>query len=262
MTTDKLPGAALITGASRGIGRAIAERMAARGLRLAIHCRTNRKAAQDFVRSLPGTGHALITADLTEPEAAAQLWRSAAEKIGPLDVLVNNAAIYLSHPPLITEDEAWQAVWRQTHAVNLIAPAVLSRLAARSMAARTIVPDAKFGRGRIVSISSRAAFRGEPDAPAYGASKAGLNSFSQSLAKALAPRQIYVFSVAPGWVDTEMAAASLRSERAPEILAQHPLGRVALPDEVANAVVYCALDAPPTMTGCIIDVNGASYLRN
>jgi NAD(P)-dependent dehydrogenase (short-subunit alcohol dehydrogenase family) len=128
------------------------------------------------------------------------------------------------------------------------------------MAARTPV-TAAFGRGRIVNISSRGAFRGEPDAPAYGASKAGLNALSQSLAKALAPNAILVYCIAPGWVETEMAAGHLNGPDGRAILEQHPLGRVSRPEEVAQASVYCALDAPAAMTGCIIDVNGASYLR-
>jgi NAD(P)-dependent dehydrogenase (short-subunit alcohol dehydrogenase family) len=124
-----------------------------------------------------------------------------------------------------------------------------------------VARDRHFGRGRIVNISSRGAFRGEPDAPAYGASKAGLNALSQSLAKAVALQEIYVYCIAPGWVETEMARAHLSGPDGVAILAQHPLGRVNGSDEIANASVYCALDAPGAMTGSIIDVNGASYLR-
>jgi NAD(P)-dependent dehydrogenase (short-subunit alcohol dehydrogenase family) len=120
---------------------------------------------------------------------------------------------------------------------------------------------ASMGGGRIVNISSRGAFRGEPEAPAYGASKAGLNALSQSMAKALAPKGVFVFCIAPGWVDTEMAADFLSGPRGAEILAQHPLGRVATASEVARVAVFCALDAPGAMTGSILDVNGASYLR-
>jgi NAD(P)-dependent dehydrogenase (short-subunit alcohol dehydrogenase family) len=128
------------------------------------------------------------------------------------------------------------------------------------MATRPGSSDA-FGRGRIVNISSRGAFRGEPDAPAYGASKAGLNALSQSLAKAVAPQGIYVYCIAPGWVETDMATGHLAGPSGAAILEQHPLARVAKPEEVAAAAVFCALDAPAAMTGCIIDVNGASYLR-
>jgi NAD(P)-dependent dehydrogenase (short-subunit alcohol dehydrogenase family) len=113
-------------------------------------------------------------------------------------------------------------------------------------------------RGRIVNVSSRSAFRGEPDAPAYAASKAGLNALSQSLAKALAPNGVYVYVVAPGWVSTQRVAREVQ-DRA--VLADQPLGRVATPEEVAQIVTFCALDAPASMTGAILDVNGASYLR-
>ena len=129
------------------------------------------------------------------------------------------------------------------------------------MAAADGACDARHGKGRIVNISSRGAFRGEPNAPAYGASKAGLNSLSQSLAQKLAPEQVYVFCLAPGWVETDMASEFIHGPRATEILAQHPLGRVATTAEIARTAVFCALDAPATMTGCIIDINGASYLR-
>jgi hypothetical protein len=117
---------------------------------------------------------------------------------------------------------------------------------------------AEQGCGRIVNISSRSAFRGEPEAPAYAASKAGLNALSQSLAKALASQGVYVFVVAPGWVSTQRVADSVQDKA---VLAEQPLGRVATPEEVAQVVTYCTLDAPASMTGAILDVNGASYLR-
>jgi len=252
---------ALVTGASRGIGGVIAMQLAGRGVRVALHYRDNRKAAEATLAGLAGTGHAIFAADLADPAATTGLWQRVAERLGAVDVLVNNAGLYFEHSPLTTDLESWHAAWRLTLATNLVGPANLSLLAAQSMAARLDPVNAAFGRGRIVNISSRGAFRGEPDAPAYGASKAGLNALSQSLAKALAPRAIHVYCVAPGWVETEMATAHLAGPEGPAILAQHPLGRVNRSDEVAQAAVYCALDAPAAMTGCVIDVNGASYLR-
>jgi 3-oxoacyl-[acyl-carrier protein] reductase len=251
---------ALVTGASRGIGSVIALQLAQRGVRVALHYRNNRKAAERTLQSLPGEGHAIFAADLSDPDSASRLWRSVIER-GAVDVLVNNAGVYLDHSPLRTSYEVWQSAWQHTLATNLIAPANLSLLAAQSMAARAEPVSDAFGRGRIVNVSSRGAFRGEPDSPAYGASKAGLNGLSQSLARALAPRAIYLYCVAPGWVETEMAAGHLAGPDGPAILAQHPMGRVIGADEVAQAVVYCALDAPAAMTGGVIDVNGASYLR-
>jgi 3-oxoacyl-[acyl-carrier protein] reductase len=252
---------ALVTGASRGIGRVIAMQLAQRGARVAVHYRNNRAAAEACLEGLAGGGHAIFDADLSDPKAALLLWQRVVKQLGAVDVLVNNAGLYVEHSPLRVDYENWTSTWQRTLSTNLFAPANLSLLAAQGMAARADPRDEAFGRGRIVNISSRGAFRGEPDAPAYGASKAGLNALSQSLAKALAPRAIYVYCVAPGWVETEMATSHLEGPDGAAILAQHPLGRVNRPDEVAHAAVYCALDAPAAMTGCVIDVNGASYLR-
>lgn len=244
---------ALVTGASRGIGRVIARQLAQRGVRVAVHYRNNRQAADETLAGLSGGGHCSFDADLSQTSESRLLWQRVVERMGAIDILINNAGLYIFHPPLKTELAAWQSAWQQTLATNLLGPADLSLLAAQSMAKR--------GSGRIVNISSRGAFRGEPDAPAYAASKAGLNALSQSLAKALAPAGVYVYCIAPGWVETEMATSHLEGPDGPAILAQHPLGRVNRSDEVANAAVYCALDAPAAMTGSVIDVNGASYLR-
>jgi NAD(P)-dependent dehydrogenase (short-subunit alcohol dehydrogenase family) len=263
VTTPSRPSSplvALVTGASRGIGKAIAARLAERGVRIAVHYRNNRPAAEATLAALAGSGHAVFAADLADAAATARLWREALGHFGAIDVLVNNAGLFVEHPPLRTDYESWRSTWALTLSANLVGPANLSFLAAQGMAAREPV-NAAFGRGRIVNISSRGAFRGEPDAPAYGASKAGLNALSQSLAKALAPDAVLVYCIAPGWVETEMATGHLNGPEARAILEQHPLGRVSQPEEIAQAAVYCALDAPAAMTGCIIDVNGASYLR-
>ena len=252
---------ALVTGASRGIGRAIARTLAARGVRVALHYHTNEAAAQEARARLAGDGHVLCSADLGDAAATARLWRDVVRAFGRVDILVNNAGIFTDHPPLTTDFAEWEAAWRRIIGANLLGPANLSLLAAQAMAAQPQSQDHAWGRGRIVNISSRGAFRGEPDTPAYGASKAGLNSLSQSLAKALAGRGVYVYCLAPGFVATDMAAELLEGPAGPGILAQHPLGRVSMPDEVAAAAAFCALDAPAAMTGSIIDVNGASYLR-
>ncbi len=154
--------------------------------------------------------------------------------LGRVDVLVNNAGIFADHPPLTTDFTAWEAAWRRIIGANLLGPANLSLLAAQAMAAQPESQGPAWGRGRIVNISSRGAFRGEPDTPAYGASKAGLNSLSQSLAKALAARAVYVYCLAPGFVETDMAAGHLAGPGGADILAQHPLGRITMPDEVAR----------------------------
>jgi NAD(P)-dependent dehydrogenase (short-subunit alcohol dehydrogenase family) len=253
MPKSKKSQAALVTGGSRGIGREIALQLAARGSRVGISYNVNMPAAEEVLDLLPGRGHAVFQADMGDPGAVDRLWSEATGHFGAVDIVVNNAGVYREHPPLSTGQAAWRKAWEWTLAANLLGPADLSHLAARAMAAS--------GGGRIVNISSRGAFRGEPEAPAYGASKAGLNALSQSLAKALAPHGVYVFCIAPGWVGTEMAEKFLSGPKGREILAQHPLGRVSSAAEVARAAVFCALDAPAAMTGSVIDVNGASYLR-
>jgi NAD(P)-dependent dehydrogenase (short-subunit alcohol dehydrogenase family) len=240
---------ALVTGASGGIGAAISRLLARRGVTVALHYQSNRAAAEATRASLEGSGHGIFEADLSDAAAVARLWREVSAS-RPLEVLINNAGVFPTHPPLTTGYEDWTQAWQQTLGINLLGPAHLSYCAARAMAGR--------GHGRIVSVSSRGAFRGEPAAPAYAASKAGLNAFSQSLAKALAPNGVSVFVVAPGWVATPRVAQSVQD---PTVLADQPLGRVASAEEVAQVVTYCALDAPVSMTGAILDVNGASYLR-
>lgn len=240
----------LVTGASGGIGGAICTALARRGATLVLHYQSGRAAAEETRRALAGDGHALVAADLTDPAGIERLWGEASAR-DPIDAVVNNAGIFPDHPPLTTDYAGWTAAWQRTLAINLSGPAYLSYFAARAMAER--------GAGRIVSVSSRGAFRGEPAAPAYAASKAGLNAFSQSMAKALAPKGVYVFVIAPGWVATARVATAIQSEA---VIADQPLGRVATPEEVAQAVTFCVLDAPASMTGAILDVNGASYLRS
>jgi NAD(P)-dependent dehydrogenase (short-subunit alcohol dehydrogenase family) len=179
---------------------------------------------------------------------------AAANALGGLDVLVNNAGIYAGHPVLGTSYEEWQAAWQATLGVNLVGAANVTWCAVRHMAAS--------GRGgRIVNVGSRGAYRGEPTHPAYGASKAGLHAFGQSLAVALAPHGITVASVAPGYVQTDMAAAQLATPVGDAIRAQSPFNRVATPEEIAAAVVYLASPGATWSSGAVLDLNGASYLR-
>lgn len=243
----------LISGGSRGIGREIARQFAEAGARVAINYHTNAAAAAETLRSLPGGGHLSVQADVAQPAAVERLVQTVVGAYGRLDILINNAAIFEEHPPAAVDFAAWQAAWQHTIALNLLGAANLAFLAARQMMAQ--------GGGRIVNVSSRGAFRGEPDAPAYGASKAGLNALGQSLAQALAPHNIFVHTVAPGFVETDMAAEHLSGPRGDAIRRQSPLGRVARPEEVAHTVLFCAAPGSEFLTGCIIDINGASYLR-
>ncbi|MDP7192303.1 MAG: SDR family oxidoreductase, partial [Arenicellales bacterium] len=174
--------------------------------------------------------------------------------LGGLDILVNNAGIFEAHPVDEVSFEEWQTAWQRTLAVNLTGPANLCWCAVEHMR--------NHGGGRIVNVSSRGAFRGEPRNPAYGASKAGLNALTQSLAQHLAPLNIFVGAVAPGFVETDMAAATLAGAEGDGVRNQSPLGRVAKPAEVAHAVLFLASAGAEFSTGTIIDVNGASYLRS
>jgi len=179
---------------------------------------------------------------------------SIVKQFGSLDIVVNNAGVYIKHPVSTMNFDAWQTAFQKTMEVNLTGPANLCYHAARQMI--------KQGGGKIINISSRGAFRGEPEYVAYGASKAGLNSLSQSLAKELAPFNIYVGVIAPGFVETDMAKEFLEGPLGEEIRNQSPLKRAAKPEEIAHAVLMFAAEGAEYMTGSIIDVNGASYLRS
>jgi 3-oxoacyl-[acyl-carrier protein] reductase len=245
--------AILVTGASRGIGRATALAFAAQGDRVAIHHRGSPELAAAVLAELPGDGHAVVQADLTDPEQARRMVDEAAVRLGGLDVLVNNAGVFIAHPVTEVSYEQWQAAWQQTLAVNLTGPANVTWYAVQQM-----IPH---GGGRIVNVSSRGAFRGEPRQPGYGASKGGLNAFGQSLALALGPYGIAVATVAPGFVDTEMAAERVSGPDGDRVRAQSPFNRIARPEEVAAAIVYLASPGAEWASGTIVDLNGASYLR-
>jgi NAD(P)-dependent dehydrogenase (short-subunit alcohol dehydrogenase family) len=246
--------AVLVTGGSRGIGSAIARAFAERGDRVAVHCRDAVAAAEAVRDSLPGAGHVTVKADLADAAAVKAMVDAAASGLGGLDVLVNNAGIYVDHPVLGTSYEEWQAAWRATLGVNLAGAANVTWCAVRHMAAG--------GRGgRIVNVGSRGAYRGEPTHPAYGASKAGLHALGQSLAVALAPHGITVASVAPGYVQTDMTAEELATPVGDAIRGQSPFNRVATPEEIAAAVVYLSSPEAAWSSGAVLDLNGASYLR-
>jgi NAD(P)-dependent dehydrogenase (short-subunit alcohol dehydrogenase family) len=244
---------AFVTGSSRGIGRSVAQQLAEAGARVAVHYLQDRQAAERTLTGLEGDGHMLVQGDVSDPGAVQQMVEAVFQNAGRIDILVNNAGIYEDHPIAEVSYEKWQGAWQRTLATNLQGPANLSYCAARKMI--------ETGGGRIVNVSSRGAFRGEPNGPAYGASKAGMNAMSQSLAKALAPHDIFVCVVAPGFVETDMSTSTLEGPEGDSIRNQSPLGRVATPEEVARTVVFLASEGTEFLTGCIVDVNGASYLR-
>lgn len=254
MSGSAPPRLVLVTGASGGIGAAVAYAFAEQGDRVALHCSSSPDRAVRVRDELPGDGHVVVRADLTDPEAVRSCVEEAVDRLGGLDVLVNNAGVFLAHPPLTTSYDAWRAAWTQTLSTNLVGAANLTFCAVPHLVAR--------GGGAVVNVSSRGAFRGEPENPAYGASKAGLNAFGQSMAVALAPVNVSVATVAPGFVETEMAREVLDGPGGDAVRAQSPFGRVARSEEVAAAVVWLASPQARFASGTIVDVNGASYLRS
>jgi NAD(P)-dependent dehydrogenase (short-subunit alcohol dehydrogenase family) len=225
----------LITGSSRGIGAAIVGALEARGLHV--------------------IGHGSRDADFSEPSAPQALWEGALEQAGgTIDVLVNNAGLFFANP-IDASDIAWLDAWEDTLRINLTAAAQLTRFAVRHWRGT--------GRGgRIVHVASRAAYRGDsPDHWHYAAAKGGMIALHKTIARAYAGDGILSFAIAPGFTDTAMAGDYLASRGGAALLADIPLGRVATPEEIATIATFCALDAPPSMTGATIDANGASYVR-
>ena len=244
----------LITGASRGIGREIAIYLANMGARIIIHFAKNKEKAKELLLSLPKNDHILLQADFSEDIDFESLVQKCVEKVGNIDALVNNAGIYLEKKFEDINPDEWLKTWDSTIKVNLSSVAHLSYAVSKQMM--------KSGGGKIINISSRGAFRGEPNALAYGASKAGLNSLGQSMAVALAPHKIFVYTLAPGFVETEMALDQLNSPDGPAIKTQSPMNRVAHPIELARTVGFLLSEENEFLTGSIIDINGASYLRS
>jgi len=240
-----------VTGASRGIGAAIAHAFAELGDRVAIHYGHRREQALEVAAALPGEGHLVAGADLADAGAVRQMVAEVERSFGGVDVLVNNAGVFEPHPIDASSYEEWQRAWNHTLAVNLVGAANVTWCAVQHM------PPG----GRIVNVASRGAFRGEPGQPAYGASKAGLVAFGQSLARALGDRRIAVTSVAPGYAETDMAADALAGEAGVRRRAESPLGRVATATEVAAAVIYLASPQAELASGAVLDFNGASHLR-
>ncbi|HET7303927.1 MAG TPA: SDR family oxidoreductase [Segeticoccus sp.] len=259
----------LVTGASRGVGAATARCFAERGDRVLVHYRGARELAEEVLASLPGEGHALAGADLSRPGEVRRLADEAVAALGRVDVLVNNAARFLDpaaggsrrgdHRITDVDYDAWVDAWQATLATNLMGPANLTWCLARHMI--DVPATGGLPTGRVVNIGSRGAYRGEPDVPAYGASKAGLHAFGQSMAVALAPHGISVVSLAPGFIATDMAAPVLDRPEGDAVRAQSPFNRVASPEEVACAVVALADPAAEWVSGAVVDFNGASHLR-
>ena len=233
----------LLTGSTRGIGKATAEALRARGSRVIGHS------------SRPSDDPETIPADFSDPPAPQVLWEGALARAGDqIDVLINNAGIYAA-APLDSSDIAWLDAWEETLRINLTAAAQLSRFAVRHWLST--------GRpGRIIHIASRAGHRGDsPEHWHYAASKGGMLALHKTIARAYAAHGILSFAINPGYTQTAMAEDYLASRGGDELVADIPLGRVATPEEIAGIAAFCALDAPPSMTGATLDANGASYVR-
>jgi len=249
---------ALVTGSSRGIGRAVAQTLARRGDRVVVHYASDRAAADETLASLDGTGHAVVGGDIGDPVEAQRVVAEALAAVGTLDILVNNAAVAPNesnaHPVGSTSYEHWQESWAQMVAVNLLGASNMTMLVANHLIERG-------EGGSIVNVGSRGAFRGEAEHPAYAASKAGLQAFGQSMALALAPHGIAVTSVAPGVISTDRQTSLLEGESGERVRSQSPFGRVGTPEEVADAVAYLTSGQSTWASGSILDLNGASYFR-
>ncbi len=244
----------LITGASRGIGKATALAFAEKGAKVGLNFRSNIEEAEKTLKELSGEDHQLFRKDISKKENCQALVNEFLKEYGQLDILVNNAGISIFHEIDKVDFDHWTNAWEETFTTNLFAAANMTYCAAQAMM--------KTGGGRIVNVSSRGAFRGEPTKPAYGASKAALNSMTQSLAKKLAPHHIYLGVVAPGFTETEMASITLTPAERENLLRESPFQRMAQPKEVAHAILFLASEGAEYSSGTIIDVNGASYLRS
>ena len=236
----------LITGAAGGIGEVLCTSFAEANGTIILHYNSNRDKAESLLQKLPGMHHRAIQCDLSNADQVNTMFSA----IDHVDIVINNAAVVENHEIDSLSYQDWQDIWERTIGANLIGPANIMYLASKFMI--------KNGGGKFINISSRGAFRGEPSAPAYGASKAGLNSLGQSLAKALAKDRVFVYTIAPGFVDTERVKNLIDDE----VRAQSPLNRVAKPQEIADTALWLATGDNEFLTGCIIDVNGASYLRS
>jgi len=240
-----VPKTALVTGASRGIGRAIALELASRGFDVAVHYGRSRDRAEEVAAAIEDLGRraALLGADLADPEAPARLVAEAEEALGGLGVLVNNAGITRDNLLIRMKDEEWEAVLT----TNLTAVFKLTREAIKRMIRRRA--------GRVIQIASVSAILGPPGQANYAAAKAGLIGFTRSVAKEYAKRGVTVNAVAPGFIETDMTAALSEAVRQ-DYLAQIPAGRFGKPEEVAKLVAFLASDDAAYITGQTICIDG------
>lgn len=243
----------LVTGASRGIGRAIARQMAAAGAQVAAHYFEQSAPVSELVSSHDHGRIAGFQADLADTVACEHLFSEVVDRFGGIDILVNNAGVALRTPDDATLSE-WMQSWDLTMHVNLRAPELLCRLAVDHFRTR--------GGGRIINIASRAAFRGDtPEYMTYAASKAGLVALTRSIARHRGADGVRAFVVAPGFVRTDMAQDFIDEYGEDYLLEGVAASRLTEPDDVAPLIVFLASGLADHATGCTVDVNAASYVR-
>jgi len=236
---------ALVTGASRGIGAAVALRLASEGATVVVNYSGSREAALGVVEAIIAAGGraSAVQADVSDPVACTALVEGVAAEYGAIDILVNNAGITRDNLLLLMTESEWDSVM----AVNLKGAFLMSKAVLRGMIKRR--------RGSIVSISSVVGRRGNAGQANYSAAKAGLLGFTKSLAREVASRNVRVNAVAPGYIETEMTAALPDAARK-ALIDQIPLGRIGTPETVADAVVFLAGDTASFITGAVIAVDG------
>jgi len=241
----------LVTGGSRGIGRAIAVRLANEGWSVAIHYGQQREATLALAAELGAQSSGVYGADFSDPRQATSLVQSVLQD-GPLHAVVNNAGIYVPNDFLHASAVEFEATLRRTMAVNFESPLLIARAAGQHFLVQ--------GGGTILNVASRVGFKGESGAVLYAASKAALINLTRSLAVELAPAKIWVCGIAPGWVDTAMARDGM-PDRLQQILKDLPLGRMASPEDCASAAAFLLRDEASYLSGVVIDINGASYFH-
>jgi 3-oxoacyl-[acyl-carrier protein] reductase len=241
---------ALVTGASRGIGRAIAAALTGAGANVAIGYRSNRSGAEAAADQC-GPRSLLVQGNVADPLRCKEILGKVIARYGRIDILVNNAGI-AEKDSVAMDFDTWINHWRKTLDTNFLSAVHLSYLCLQQMIRQR--------GGKIINVSSRSAFRGETEYLAYAASKAAMVNFTRCLARTFATRNILAYAVAPGFIETDMATEELE-HRGEEIRAQIPSGKVGLPDDVAHVVLFLASDLSNYITGSTIDVNGGSYLH-
>ncbi len=242
----------LVTGASKGIGKAIATKLAEAGATVAIHCNKNLRQAENLAHVL-GNESKAFQADLSKPEEVVQLFESVISKYGSLEILVNNAGMAES-VSITDKDEDWLKNWNNTLRINMTAPALLTKKAVEHFLRRK-------SAGRIINITSRAAHRGDTaEYLSYAASKAGMASLTKSIARAYGKDGIKTFNIAPGFVRTDMAKTFITQYGEEHATKDLALERMTEPKDIAPLVTFLASGMADHTTGSTIDVNAGSFI--